>query len=229
MLLSVDQASFFAIFEVNAIDFPSGDQANSSCPPKGIVGLSASSPFMTSTGLPPFIGQTKMWLRFPSYQASQCLIISRSKTRAFTGSSLFSLSRFAVHDRSGQSGSTSAENASRDPSGDHCTLSTSTGKSVTCRASPPAVSIVHTWDEPPRSETNAIVLPSGDQRGAVSEARALVSRRGSPPSIGTIQRFGKFLFASASYTRRVNTTRPPSGEGCGDASRSIAIMSRTEK
>ena len=91
------------------------------------------------------------------------------------------------------------------------------------------MSIVHTWDEPPRSETNAIVLPSGDQRGAVSEARALVSRRGSPPSIGTIQRFVKFLFASASYTRRVNTTRPPSGEGCGDASRSIAIMSRTEK
>jgi len=77
-------------------------------------------------------------------------------------------------------------------------LSTSTGESVTCRASPPAVSIAHTWDEPPRSEMNAIVLPSGDQRGAVSEARAIVSRRGSPPSIDTIQRFVKFLFATAS-------------------------------
>src|SRR2546425_2250582 len=104
MLLSVDQASFFAILEVNAIDFPSGDQANSSCPPNGFVGPSASAPFMTSTGFPPFTGQAKMWFRFPSYQASQCLIISRSKTRAFTGLSLLSLSRFAVHDRSGQSG-----------------------------------------------------------------------------------------------------------------------------
>src|SRR6266850_447764 len=104
MLLSVDQASFFTILDVNAIDLPSGDQANSSCPPNGFVGLSASAPFMTSTGSPPLSGQTKRWLRLPSFQASQCRIISLSKTRAFTGLSLLSLSRFAVHGRSGQSG-----------------------------------------------------------------------------------------------------------------------------
>ena len=76
MLLSVDHAGFFAILEVKAIDFPSGDQANSSVPPNGIVGLSASAPFMTSTGSSPLIRQTKMWLRFPSSQASQCRNIS---------------------------------------------------------------------------------------------------------------------------------------------------------
>src|SRR5256885_17172582 len=104
MLLSVDHAGFFAIFEVNAIDLPSGDQANSSVPPNGFVGLSASAPFMMSTGATPLIGRTKMWLRFPSSQASQCRNISLVYTRALTGLSLFSLSRFAVHSRSVQSG-----------------------------------------------------------------------------------------------------------------------------
>ena len=103
-----------------------------------------------------------------------------------------------MHARFAQSGYTSAENAIREPSGDHCTLSTSTGRSVAWRASPPDGSIVQICDEPLRSDTKAIVLPSGDQRGDVSDAWALVSRRGSPPSIATIQRLVKLLFASAS-------------------------------
>ena len=60
MLVSVDQAGFFAILEVKAIDLPSGDQVNSSVPPNGFVGLSASAPFMTSTGSPPRTRPTKM-------------------------------------------------------------------------------------------------------------------------------------------------------------------------
>src|SRR3989338_7888412 len=104
MLRSVDQAGLVEILAVKAIVRPSGDQANSSAPPNGFGGLSASAPFMTSIGLPPPAGQTKRWLRLPSSQVSQWRNGSRVYSFAFTGLASASWSRFAVQARSGQSG-----------------------------------------------------------------------------------------------------------------------------
>src|SRR5262245_64244121 len=103
------------------------------------------------------------------------------------------------------------------------------GKSLLRTASPPAGSIVQICDEPLRFEMKAIVLPSGDQRGPVSEAFADVSCLRLLPSMETSQRFVETLLASGSHVRRVKATQRPSGEGCGSASLSIATMSCTEK
>ena len=65
---------------------------------------------------------------------------------------------------------------------------TSIGSLVSCRASPPSIGRSQTWDEPPRLETKAIVLPSGLQRGWLLVPGAVVSRFGSPPAAGTSQR-----------------------------------------
>ncbi len=74
MSRSVDQAGCSTIFAVKATVLPSGDQENSSAPPNGFVGLSASTPFIRSTGPEPSgPGQTKIWLRLWSSHVSQCL------------------------------------------------------------------------------------------------------------------------------------------------------------
>ncbi len=53
-------------------DFPSGLIASSSAPPKGLLGQSASIPFMRSTASPPATGTANRCERRPSHQASQC-------------------------------------------------------------------------------------------------------------------------------------------------------------
>ncbi len=60
------------------------------------------------------------------------------------------------------------------------------GSFVNCRASPPATGKSQTCDDPPRLERNAIVLPSGLQRGCSFVPGAVVSCLGSPPAAGTI-------------------------------------------
>src|SRR5262245_61698868 len=75
---------------------------------------------------------------------------------------------------------------------------------------------------------NAIVLPSGDQRGDVSEAWADVSCLIVLPSIDVSQRFVVTLFVVAFQFLRVKTTHRPSGEGRGSPRRSMATMSFTE-
>ena len=51
--------------------FPSGVKVNSSAPPKGLLGASASMPFITSTAVPPATGTTNRCERVPSFQVSQ--------------------------------------------------------------------------------------------------------------------------------------------------------------
>ena len=74
------------------------------------------------------------------------------------------------------------------PLGDQSGPETSIGSLVNWRGSPPSIGRSQTCDEPPRLETNAIVLPSGLQRGWLLVPGAVVSRFGSPPEAGTSQR-----------------------------------------
>src|SRR5512135_1935564 len=57
------------------------------------------------------------------------------------------------------------EKAIHVPSGDHSTLPTGSSKEVTSRGKPPAAGTVHTCGTPPRLETKATVLPSGEKLG----------------------------------------------------------------
>ena len=60
-------------------------------------------------------------------------------------------------------------------------------ESVSFSASPPNGEISQICPRSSRAETNAIVLPSGDQRGWPSALGLLVSRSGEPPAAGTSQ------------------------------------------
>ncbi len=82
-----------------------------------------------------------------------------------------------------------AVNASIRPSGDHSTLVTGPGCSVSRIASPPLSVMTYTCVTPrlSRSDRNAMAEPSGDQRGAPSTTSDVVSRREAPPSALTSQ------------------------------------------
>src|SRR3954469_18857983 len=91
------------------------------------------------------------------------------------------------------------------PLGLHRKLSTSTGKEVSCLASPPSTAIVQICREPERLETNAIVRLSGDQAGLVSACSLeAVSCRGFDPSSETSHKLVVVLFDSGSHERTVN-------------------------
>ena len=107
-------------------------------------------------------------------------------------------------------------------------LFASSGRLVTCSASPPSTAIRHTCDVPERVERKKTVVPSGDQRGSLSPAGAVVNRRSPLPSVCTSHRLVFPLFASRSVVRRVNTTRVPSGDTRGSEIRCMASMSWTE-
>ncbi len=74
------------------------------------------------------------------------------------------------------------------PFGDQSGPETSIGSFVNWWGSPPSIGISQTCDDPPRLETNAMVLPSGLHRGWLLVPGAVVSRFGSPPDAGTSQR-----------------------------------------
>src|SRR5262245_53122405 len=115
-----------------------------------------------------------------------------------------------------------------EPLGLNLKLSTSTGKVVTCLASPPSGRIVQICREPERLETNAMVRLSGDQVGeGLLNPPAFVRWRGCDPSSATSHRLVVVLFASASQDRSVNATQRPSGDGTGSPTRSIRTMSWT--
>ena len=213
---------------VNTIDLPSGVNVNSSPPPNGFDGESASMASITSTGVPPTAGITNTCERRPSDQVSQWRMKRVSYTRpdallAARSASFFALSSIDVP------GNTSAENAICCPSRATTMFDASTPSLVTCIASPPSNGIFQICDEPERVDVNQIHLPSADQRPPVSLAGLLVSWRGAPPSLPTIQRSVRPLFASRSLVRSVKRTHFPSGETCGSEIRFIAHMSLTPK
>ena len=103
---------------------------NSSGPPKGFGGLSASIGFMISTGLPVASGITKMWFRSPVDQVSQCRTGSSVYTIADVLRSSSSLRRETVSSTE-VPGKTSIVKARLCPSGDIFRLAISSGVSVT--------------------------------------------------------------------------------------------------
>jgi len=103
---------------------------NSSGPPKGFDGLSASIAFMTSTGLPVASGITKMWLRSPVDQVSQC----RTGSSVYTIADMFCLLISLRHEAVSSTdvpGKISIVKARLLPSGEIFRLEISRGVSVT--------------------------------------------------------------------------------------------------
>src|SRR5208282_2975961 len=136
------------------------------------------------------------------------------------------------------SGVVELEKAMRLLSGDQTGPAAPFGRSVMMRASPPASDSVAICERrglplsslsPPR--TNAMCLPSGDQRAWVS-CLPLVSRAGaSLPEVAAIQIDVSYPVRFSSVTTRVKTARDPSGETCGSAiqtklNRSFSVMAR---
>src|SRR5450830_174781 len=109
-------------------------------------------------------------------------------------------------------GSTSAENASRRPSGDQTMSETPGGKLVSLRASPASDGMIQIWDVPSRLETNATRLPSGDQWASESVLSVWVSGRAPEPSAPASQSrdLRAPFFPSVVVTEY--TMRRPSGE-----------------
>src|SRR5438093_8373407 len=106
---------------------------------------------------------------------------------AFTLEDSASSFRFLLHASSGQSGNTSEVKASHRPSRDQMTPSAPVEMLVSFRASPPDRSNIQTCGAPSRAETNAILRPSGDQRGMLSRFSLCVNCCGFPPARGTMQ------------------------------------------
>jgi len=206
----------------------SGVNVNSSVPPNGLLGASASMPAIRSTGSPPAFGITNRWLRRPSVQVSQCRTNRRSQILPVTLLFSSSARRPAVSATVLSSGYTSRENSSRVPSGEMPRLATSSGSLVTGMASPPSRWIRHTCDDPERVDRKKMHFPQGDQTGLLSPASWVVRRRSPVPSVPTTQRSVRPRLASRSVVRSVKTTSLPSGETAGSEIRSMASMSWTE-
>jgi len=121
--------------------------------------------------------------------------------RAFVGESARSLSVFSRQGVSVQSGNTSEEMTNARPSGVQVKPFTGVGKEVAFTGSPPERSSTQICEEPPRSERNASLWPSGEKRGSESRFSPEVMRRGSPAPESlkvTIQIAEREVFASTS-------------------------------
>src|SRR5262245_24081686 len=82
------------------------------------------------------------------------------------------------------------------PSRDQVPIEAPVAILVSCRAPPPAVSMIHSWLVPERDDSKRIDFESGLQRGCRSLLAALVSCFGSPPfSVDTSHRCDTDLFA----------------------------------
>ncbi len=226
----MDQGSSRPTFRaVKTRPLPSVVKVNSSDPPNGLDGESASIPDIRSRASPPSSSITKTCERVPSFQLSQWRTKISSYSRPLDFSASRSSSRARVQASVGQSGKTSIVKARLVPSGDTIRLPTPNGRSVTCWASPGPIGSRQTWALPERVERKKTEPPSGDQRGLKSAASWVVSRRSPVPSVRTIQRSLRRRFASRSSELTTKTMRLPSGATCGSAMRSMAMRSSTEK
>src|SRR5262245_61971793 len=123
-----------------------------------------------------------MCVRVPSFQVSQWRNRSRSVTLPLTLASLRALRVFSRHAVSVHSGKTSDAITNHLPSGDHVKEFTPVGNVVALTGSPPERSSFQIWGFPSRSERNARVRPSGENRGSESFLSPEVRRRASPPA-----------------------------------------------
>src|SRR5215213_1167303 len=125
--------------------------------------------------------------------------------------------RFFSSSSSYASSRTRAENAMRVPSGDHASSPASSFRSVSRIGSPPSAGITYTcFLSRSRLDAKASFVPSGDQRGVVSDLRPAVKRRGgAEPSDGTSQIELLYAFSSRSIEDTVTATVLPSGETLG--------------
>jgi hypothetical protein len=90
------------------------------------------------------------------------------------------------------------------PSGDHTGEDAPSAADVTRLGSPPFTSMTKSWDfSPCRVETKARRVPSGDQRGCVSDVSPLVNLHLSPVSSVASQMADRL---AASDSENVSTT-----------------------
>src|SRR5216117_81920 len=102
-----------------------------------------------------------------------------------------------------------------EPSGNHTGSDAPSARIDTLRASPPAIGSTQTCAPPSRVETNASVLPSGDQRGWRSEPGPPVSCRAFPAATSTTQTRDTLRLSWSDGVETVYATHCPSGESCG--------------
>src|SRR5205814_26875 len=113
------------------------------------------------------------------------------------------------------------------PSGSHTGSDTPSGRLLNRRASPPPAPIGRIqscglfWGG--RLETNARVLPSGDQRGSRSDPGPCVSWRVSPVRRSASQMRVVPRFSLSEYSVTLYATHLPSGESAGSPTDFIAM------
>ena len=122
------------------------------------------------------------------------------------------------------------------PSGDHSPPEASVEMLVTLRGSPVSVpfavskSCTQICEPPSRDDSNRMRLPSGEKRMRSSPLpSAGVSRRASPPPMGTIHKCGVLVLASRLTSTALKATHLPSGETTGSPTRFSCIMSSKVK
>ena len=133
----------------------------------------------------------------------------------FGSGALRALSAAAESASASCSGVSADMKAMRRESGDHTGAPAPVSRSVSGHASPPSASgRIHTCPGPScRDWVNAIIRPSGDQRGApIPRALVQVRRRGPLPSVLAIHRSRRYRFSALSTSVTTNTTRCPSGD-----------------
>src|SRR5690606_31821836 len=94
-------------------------------------------------------------------------------------------SRSLVQARVSQSVNTSRLSARRLPSGLRAKLPTSSGRSVTCPASPPPAGMRQTCELPEADDSTYSALPSAAQAGLLTDVPSALRRFGWPPASGT--------------------------------------------
>src|SRR5213078_2987462 len=102
-----------------------------------------------------------------------------------------------------------------EPSGSQIGSDAPSAKPETFRASPPAMGSSHTCAPPSRVDTNASVLPSGDQRGWRSDPGPPVSCRDVPVATSTTQTRATLRLSWSDGVDTVYATHLPSGESRG--------------
>jgi hypothetical protein len=123
------------------------------------------------------------------------------------------------------------------PSGDQAGAPAPCGTSLIARPSPPWAPMrwICGGSRLPSfrpARRNAMVFPSGDQRGALSRGPDVNARAGWLPSAGTIQIACRSPSFWASTVTRTNATCMPSGDTRGSATtrsgRSVSVMGRLD-
>src|SRR5579859_805420 len=112
-----------------------------------------------------------------------------------------------------------------DPSGSQTGSDAPSGRCDTLRASPSAFGITQTCAPESRVETNASVLPSGDQRGWRSDPGPFVNWRDFPVATSASHTRETLRLSWSDGIDTVYATHLPSGESCGSLTLCNAMKS----